>query len=66
MIIRITISGGQIKANYPLASTLSSLPDGDYTLEVVKVRKQRSAEQNAYFHGVIVPCIAEYMGEVYK
>jgi len=66
MIIRISVSGGQIKANYPLASTLSSLPDGDYTLEVAKVSQKRSNNQNAYFHGVIVPCIAEYMWEIYK
>lgn len=65
MIIRLDISD-TIKANFPVSETIKWLPHGNYTLEIKKVRQSRSNSQNAYFHWVIVPYIAERMGEIAK
>ena len=41
---------------------IRSLPDGEYEEIIRKPKKQRSNEQNRYFHGVIVKLISEGIG----
>jgi len=44
-------------------STLKNLKDGDYVITVKKQKKPRSLNQNSYYRGVIVPLIADWMGD---
>ncbi len=44
------------------AGYLAKLRGRDVEVMVRPERKHRSLSQNAYFHGVVVPCIAEWSG----
>lgn len=56
----------KVTADRNIRETLEGLEEGNYELIIKKVRKQRSNPQNAYFHSVVVPMVAEEMGEVYE
>ena len=56
----------KVVADRNIRETLEGLEEGTYEMIIKKVRKQRSKEQNAYFHGVVLPLVAEEMGEVYE
>ena len=42
---------------------LKLLQDGDYTVEIKRYRKPRSQPQNAYLHGILIPCFREALNE---
>jgi hypothetical protein len=56
----------KVTADRNIRETIEGLEEGTYEMIIKKVRKQRSKEQNAYFHSVILPLVAEEMGEVYE
>lgn len=47
-----------------IAERLKTLAPGDYIWEVKRYRKQRSLSQNAYLHGILIPCFREALNEV--
>lgn len=67
MNLRATITNGKLEFTASrtwVKERLKLLRDGDYTVEIKKYRKPRSQPQNAYLHGVLIPCFREALNEV--
>lgn len=60
----LTKENGVVTSSESLKEALTALGDWVYTIEIKKVRQKRSALQNRYFHGVVIPMIAEYSGYI--
>lgn len=58
MKVRIEKKGGLFDLK-PIYQQLSTAPDGTYTIEVKKVRKPRSLDQNGWLFGCIYPMLLE-------
>lgn len=64
MIIHFDKKNWAIKSEISIKQIFESLKEWNYSMEVKRIRNKRSTDQNRYFHWVIVPMIAEYMGTV--
>ncbi len=53
-----------IKCDQPVKLIFERLQEGKYIFTVKRVFNKRSNDQNAYFHWVVVPMLAEHMGMV--
>lgn len=42
---------------------IARLKDGEYVVEIKKYKKPRSLSQNAYLHGVLIPCFRDALYE---
>lgn len=58
MKVRIEKKGGLFDLK-PVYQQLNTAPDGTYTIEVKKVRKPRSLDQNGWLFGCIYPMLLE-------
>lgn len=58
MKVRIEKKGGLFDLK-PVYRQLNTAPDGTYTIEVKKVRKPRSLDQNGWLFGCIYPMLLE-------
>lgn len=47
-----------------IKSMLKRLEPGEYIWEIKRYRKPRSHQQNAYLHGVLIPCFREALNSV--
>lgn len=47
-----------------IKNRLKGLTAGEYEWEIKKYRKPRSGQQNAYLHGVLIPCFREALNGV--
>jgi hypothetical protein len=45
---------GVLKGNRPLYEALQSLNDGRWIVTIAKAKKQRSLNQNAFYHGIVL------------
>lgn len=59
-----SVKGGQIQVSDPYIwkGLIKALEGKEITVSLQKRRKVRSLDQNAYFHGVILPLLAEAAG----
>jgi hypothetical protein len=66
MKLRATIENGKLDftgSRQWVKERIKLLQDGDYTVEIKRYRKPRSQPQNAYLHGVLIPCFREALNE---
>lgn len=56
---------GIVKCNIPLAKTIEELKPARYEISIKMLRNQRTLNQNAYFHGVVIPAVAQDIGNIY-
>jgi hypothetical protein len=57
-------SDQNIQCDFPITRIFESIDDGKYILSIEKVFQKRSNNQNRYFHGVLLPMLAEHMGMI--
>jgi hypothetical protein len=60
----LTKSDRNIQCDFPIKSIFENLDDGKYILSIEKVFQKRSNNQNRYFHGILLPMLAEHMGMI--
>jgi hypothetical protein len=55
------VEGGRVdvRRRDVLVQTIRTLKDGEYKITFERIHAKRSAEQNAYYHAVVVPRVAE-------
>ena len=66
MKLRATIENGKLDftgSRQWVQERIKLLQDGEYTVEIKRYRKPRSQQQNAYLHGVLIPCFREALNE---
>ena len=57
---KLTFTGSRLW----VANRIKELPEQEVTIEITKYRKPRSLSQNAYLHGVLIPCFREALNGV--
>ena len=63
IVLSARLEGGQFRVNRDkLRDLLRGRKDGDYTITIERRHATRSAAQNAWYWGVIMPAIADYTG----
>ena len=63
VFIQTDDNGKVIAGRTTLAKALKQLSGLHLTVTIEKRKRKRSNEQNAYFHGVVVPMVSEAMTE---
>jgi hypothetical protein len=61
---RVSIRNGVVSKQDVFADYISKQKDGEYILTLARFRAKRSNAQNAFWHGVWLPLIADWMGEL--
>lgn len=61
---RVSIRNGVISKQDIFANHIAKQKDGEYVLTLERFRAKRSLGQNAFWHGVWLPLIADWMGEL--
>ena len=56
---------GTVKCNVPLSKTIEELKPARYEISIKMLRNQRTLSQNAYLHGVVIPAVAQEVGNIY-
>lgn len=63
MLFKIAKEGGNMKSDW-LKAYISKMRDGEYTVEIVKVRKNRSLNQNDFYWWPFLDSLCDCMGEI--
>lgn len=67
MRFRGIISAGKLSftgSRVWVANRIKEMPDQEVSIEITKYKKPRSLEQNAYLHGILIPCFREALYNV--
>lgn len=65
MKLSLRKEGNAVQTSPTLREVVDSLRPGDYEIEIKRVYRNRTLAQNRYWWGVVVPLVAEEIGNVF-